>query len=124
MKFRMRVVARRGERGEKLVKREGWQSRTWTAGLVRKGLLQGGTRLPFDKPAKLRASRDGFKAGWAQSRTGRKRDGLNRGILKLSPEREIRHYGAPLMVVSGSMMLPVSQASLVRTGGASSNHYK
>ncbi|KAF3595194.1 hypothetical protein DY000_02027215 [Brassica cretica] len=44
------------------------------------------------------------------------------------PERErekaIRRYVAPVMVVSGSMMLPVSQAPSICTGGSSSCHHK
>ncbi|KAF3583560.1 hypothetical protein F2Q69_00027494 [Brassica cretica] len=35
---------------------------------------------PFCKPAKLRASRDGFKAGRIKSGTGRKRDGSKAGV--------------------------------------------
>ncbi|KAF2572189.1 hypothetical protein F2Q70_00001232 [Brassica cretica] len=90
--------------------------------------------------------------GRVQSGTGRKRDGsktgrvesgmgLTCGILKarnpkssflLSPktlrererEKAIRRYVAPVMVVSGSMMLPVSQAPSFCTCGASSSHHK
>lgn len=67
--------------------------------------------------------------------------GLTCGILKarnpkspfqLSPktlrererEKAIRRYVAPVMVVSGSMMLPVSQAPSIFTDGASSSHHK
>ena len=39
-------------------------------------------------------------------------------------EKVIRRYGAPMMVVSGSMMFPVSQAPSICTGGASSSHHK
>ncbi|KAF3571056.1 hypothetical protein F2Q69_00060488 [Brassica cretica] len=39
-------------------------------------------------------------------------------------EKAIRRYVAPVMVVSGSMMLPVSQAPLICTRGASSSHHK
>ena len=39
-------------------------------------------------------------------------------------ENVIRRYVAPVMVVSGSMMLPVSQAPSICTGGASSSHHK
>ncbi|KAF2551916.1 hypothetical protein F2Q68_00034866 [Brassica cretica] len=66
-----------GEVDQPLAPLGGWQSRTWTAGLARKGLLQGGIGTPFGKPAKLRASRDGSKAGWVENGMGRKRDGLN-----------------------------------------------
>ncbi|KAF2578663.1 hypothetical protein F2Q68_00006599 [Brassica cretica] len=65
--------------------------------------------------------------------------GLTCGILKarnpkspflLSPktlrqrEKAIRRYVAPVMVISGSMMLPVSQAPSICTCGASSSHHK
>ncbi|KAJ4880488.1 hypothetical protein Rs2_37543 [Raphanus sativus] len=60
----------------------GWQSRTWTAGLVRKSLLRGGIGPPFDKHAKLRASRDGLKAGRVQNGMGSKRDGPKAGWVK------------------------------------------
>ena len=36
----------------------------------------------------------------------------------------IQRYGVPMMVVSGSMMLPVSQAPSICTDEASSSHYK
>ncbi|KAF3548057.1 hypothetical protein DY000_02010159 [Brassica cretica] len=42
-------------------------------------------------------------------------------------EREkevVRRYVAPVMVVLGSMMLPVSQAPSICTGRASSSHHK
>ncbi|KAF3580343.1 hypothetical protein DY000_02035238 [Brassica cretica] len=41
-----------------------------------------------------------------------------------SEEIAIRRYVAPVMVVSGSMMLPVSQAPSICTCGASSSHHK
>ena len=50
-------------------------------GLIRKSLLQGRIGPPSGKSAKLRISRDGFKAGRIESRTDRKRDGLN--LLKI-----------------------------------------
>ena len=77
--------------------------------------------------------------GRVQSRTGRKRDGLNlrdfedpnpKSPFLLSPktlrerEKVIRRYVAPVMVVLGSMMLPVSQATSICTGGSSSSHHK
>ncbi|KAF3494798.1 hypothetical protein DY000_02054162 [Brassica cretica] len=39
-------------------------------------------------------------------------------------EKTIRRDIAPVMVVSGSMMLPVSQAPSICTGGASSSYHK
>ncbi|KAF3581253.1 hypothetical protein DY000_02034782 [Brassica cretica] len=65
--------------------------------------------------------------------------GLTCGILKtrnckssflLSPkilrerEKAIQRYVAPMMVVSGSVTLPVSQTPSICTGGASSSHHK
>ncbi|KAG5378356.1 hypothetical protein IGI04_026198, partial [Brassica rapa subsp. trilocularis] len=91
----------------------GWQSRIWTADLARKSLLWGEIGPPFGKPTKLRVSRDGFKAGRVKSEMGteREREGDSTCI-------------APVMVVSGSMMLMVSQVPSICTGGASSSHYK
>ncbi|KAL0790855.1 hypothetical protein Bca101_007101 [Brassica carinata] len=67
--------------------------------------------------------RDGSKAGWFESGTGRKRDELQRERDR-EREKAIRRYVAPVTVVSGSMMLPVSQAPSICTGGASSSHHK
>ncbi|KAG5385526.1 hypothetical protein IGI04_036996 [Brassica rapa subsp. trilocularis] len=41
------------------------------------------------------------------------------GILKTQREKAIQRYEALMMMVSGSMMLPVSQALSIYIGGAS-----
>ncbi|KAF3603260.1 hypothetical protein F2Q69_00038243 [Brassica cretica] len=81
--------------------------------MARKNLLRGGIGLLFCKPVKLRASRDGSKARWVES-----------GMDYRERDKAIRRYVAPVTVVSGSMMLPVSQAPSICTGGASSCHHK
>ena len=63
------AVVRGGDKTQKRLgardDNQGPGPRAWTAGLARKGLLQSGIGPPFGKPAKLRVSRDGSKAGWA-----------------------------------------------------------
>ncbi|KAF3552115.1 hypothetical protein DY000_02006100 [Brassica cretica] len=69
------------------------------------------------------SKRDESKAGRIESGMDYRKGGGERE-KKREREKAILRYVAPVMVVSGSMMLPVSQAPSICTGGASSSHHK
>uniref|UniRef100_A0A0D3AVQ2 CCHC-type domain-containing protein n=1 Tax=Brassica oleracea var. oleracea TaxID=109376 RepID=A0A0D3AVQ2_BRAOL len=73
-------------------------------------------------PRGTESKRDGSKAGRVQNGTGSKRDGSKARRVESGTGRKRDRSKAGR--ATGSMMLPVSQAPSICTGGASSSHHK